>query len=293
MTAAMRPSPASCSESSSAPTPRSRSTTAGPSPRYTAARRAERCSFESISLCVVLRCQAQAVAHHPRRERRRLASASPASCPGAVLWMSQAGRPGTSVRRNASPESPVSCPDPRGAAGDRIPPRRTSPRSLKYWGRFRSTLLWILRSHAARPRCVRSAKSGAASRRSSVSSRRLWGAHSSVVTDSHDHAVDATIGTVAEHSRDTVRAEESYVANSIVSSGNLRTMKAAVKRRRHGVRASRLKGSRSRGGRFAEATTVSSQTPRPWVSMSLLAAGPGIASAPSGCAFGCNPGTPH
>ena len=79
----MRPSPASCSESSSAPTPRSTSTTAGPSPRYTAARRAERCSFESISLCVVLRCQAQAVAHHPRRERRRLASASPASCPGA------------------------------------------------------------------------------------------------------------------------------------------------------------------------------------------------------------------
>ena len=84
MTAAMRPSPASCSESSSAPTPPSRSTTARPSPRYTAARRAERCSFESISLCVVLRCQAQAVAHHPRRERRRLASASPVSCAGAV-----------------------------------------------------------------------------------------------------------------------------------------------------------------------------------------------------------------
>ena len=79
----MRPSPASCSESSSATTPRSRSTTARPSPRYTAARRAERCSFESISLCVLLRCQAQAVAHHPRRERRRLASASPVSCAGA------------------------------------------------------------------------------------------------------------------------------------------------------------------------------------------------------------------
>ena len=45
-------------------------------------------------------------------------------------------------------------------------------------------------------RCVRSGKRGAASRRSSVSSRRLWGAHSSVVADSHDHRVDATIATV-------------------------------------------------------------------------------------------------
>jgi hypothetical protein len=83
MTAAMTPSPASCSESSSAPTPRSSPTTARPSPPCTAARKAERCSFESISLCVVLRCPAQAVAHHPRRQRRRLASASPVSCAGA------------------------------------------------------------------------------------------------------------------------------------------------------------------------------------------------------------------
>ena len=59
----------------------SASTTAGPSPRYTAARRAERCSFESISLCVVLRCQAQAVAHHPRRERRRLREREPRVLP--------------------------------------------------------------------------------------------------------------------------------------------------------------------------------------------------------------------
>ena len=32
-----------------------------------------------------------------------------------------------------------------------IPPRRTSLRSRKYWGRFPSTLPWILRSHAGRP----------------------------------------------------------------------------------------------------------------------------------------------
>jgi len=35
------------------------------------------------------------------------------------------------------------------------------------------------------------------SRRSSLSSRRLWGAHSSVVANSHDHAVDLTVGIVA------------------------------------------------------------------------------------------------
>ena len=36
-----------------------------------------------------------------------------------------------------------------------------------------------------------------ARRRSSLSSRRLWGAHSSVVANSRDHAVDVTVGTVA------------------------------------------------------------------------------------------------
>jgi hypothetical protein len=41
----------------------------------------------------------------------------------------------------------------------------------------------------------------AANRRSSVSSRRLWEAHSSMVADSHDHALDATIVTVAKASR--------------------------------------------------------------------------------------------
>ena len=39
-----------------------------------------------------------------------------------------------------------------------------------------------------------------ARRRSSLSSRRLWGAHSSVVANSRDHAVDVTVGTVANHS---------------------------------------------------------------------------------------------
>ena len=97
------------------------------------------------------------------------------SSAGAVLWMSQAGRPGTSVRRNASPESPVSCPDPRGAAGDRIPPRRTSPRSRSDGAASGPRFCGF--SDATPPgRCVRSGKRGAASRRSSVSSRRLWGA---------------------------------------------------------------------------------------------------------------------
>ena len=71
------------------------------------------------------------MAHHPRRAAA--AWRAGASCPvlAQVLRMSQAGHPGTSVHRNASPDSPVSSRDPRAAAGDRIPPRRTSPRSRK------------------------------------------------------------------------------------------------------------------------------------------------------------------
>ena len=49
------------------------------------------------------------------------------------------------------PSRPVSCPDPRGAARDRRSRRDAPLRVLEVWGRFRSTLLWILRSHAARP----------------------------------------------------------------------------------------------------------------------------------------------
>jgi hypothetical protein len=117
------------------------------------------------------------------------------SCAGARLCGSQRrGRPGASVRRHASRESPVSSPDARGAAGGRIPPRRTSPRSPKRWGRFRSTFPKPLRQAATPARGTRPAR-----RRSSLSSRRLSGAHSSVIANSHDHAVDATVGTVAKH----------------------------------------------------------------------------------------------
>jgi hypothetical protein len=41
-----------------------------------------------------------------------------------------------------------------------------------------------------------------ASRQSSLSSRRLWGAHSSVVANSHDHAVDLAVETVAKRRRE-------------------------------------------------------------------------------------------
>jgi hypothetical protein len=61
-------------------------------------------------------------------------------------------------------------------------------------GRFRSTF------SAATPagRYARSGRRDAANRRSSVSSRRLWEAHSSVVAESYDHAVDGTIVTVGQ-----------------------------------------------------------------------------------------------
>jgi hypothetical protein len=157
MTAAMTPSPASCSESSSAPTRRSRSTTARPSPRYTAARRAERCSFESISLCVVLRCPAQAVAHHPRRERRS--------------W-----GPGPAAT-HLSAFSEVMGPLP-------VHVSEATPAG-----------------HYAR-----SGRRDAANPRSSVSSRRLGGAHSSVVANSHDHTVDVTVAIECDEGGRALRA---------------------------------------------------------------------------------------
>ena len=70
------------------------------------------------------------------------------SCAGAVLWMSQAGRPGTSVRRNASPESPVSCPDTRGAAGDRDP---AATHLSAFSEVMRPLPVHVFRSHAGRP----------------------------------------------------------------------------------------------------------------------------------------------
>ena len=48
--------------------------------------------------------------HQPRRERRRSASASPASCPGAGSVEVTGGTSRPSVRRNASPESPSPAP---------------------------------------------------------------------------------------------------------------------------------------------------------------------------------------
>ena len=110
--------------------------------------------------------------------------------------MSRAGRPDTSVRRNASRESPVLPrpsrrswrPDPAATHLSAfsevmgpllVHPSADSPKSRRH------TALSPFRE--ARP----------ASRRSSLSSRRLWGAHSSVVANSRDHAVDVTVGTVA------------------------------------------------------------------------------------------------
>ena len=76
---------------------------------------------------------------------------------GAVLWKSQArtSRHLSTPKRLARVARLLPRPSRRSWRPE-IPTRRTSPRSLKYRGRFRSTLLWILRSHAARPRCVRS-----------------------------------------------------------------------------------------------------------------------------------------
>ena len=64
-------------------------------------------------------------------------------------------------------------------------------------------------------RYARSGRRDAANRRSSVSSRRLWEAHSSVVADSHDHALDATIVTVALRNRARPRLRRPTGTNAI------------------------------------------------------------------------------
>jgi hypothetical protein len=168
MTAAMTPSPASCSESSSAPTPPSRSTTAGPSPRYTAARRAERCSSESISLYVVLRCPAQAVAHHPRRERRGWGPDPAATHPSAfsevigpvpvhVSEATPAGRYGP-FREARRCESAVACQQPSVVSSPQLRDRRGSrPRSrrdCRNRGRPVSTLERVSGCRLAVKRCA-------------------------------------------------------------------------------------------------------------------------------------------
>ena len=80
------------------------------------------------------------MAHHPRRERRRLASASPASCAGAgsVEVTGGTSRHPSTPKRLARVARLLPRPSRRSWRPE-TPPRRTSPRSLKYWGRFRST----------------------------------------------------------------------------------------------------------------------------------------------------------
>ena len=67
---------------------------------------------------------------------------------------------------------------------------------------------------AARP----SGKRGAASRRSSVSSRRLCGAHIFAIAGGQDRSVDAATATVAKRPSGVAPAERSYVAIGLVRS---------------------------------------------------------------------------
>ena len=84
---------------------------------------------------------------------RRLASASPVSCAGAVLWKSQARTSRHLRTPNRLARIARLLPRPSRRSWRReIPPRRTSPRSLKYWGRFRSTFPKPRRQAAARVR---------------------------------------------------------------------------------------------------------------------------------------------
>ena len=173
----MRPSRSELSESSSVRTPRSSSTTAGPSTRYTDRPKAERRgSFESISLRRSVALPGPAVAHHPRRERRRWAKHRP-------RVLRRAGLGDVKARTSRHLSAPKRVAD---VAASPRPSRRSwrpdpAATNLSVFSEVTGPLpvhvfLWILRSHGARPRCVRSGKRGAGPA-ASASSRRSWRAH--------------------------------------------------------------------------------------------------------------------
>jgi hypothetical protein len=76
---------------------------------------------------------------------------------------------------------------------------------------------------------VRLGKRRAASRPSCISSRRLCAAHSSVVADSHDHAADAAIGSVAKRKLAPAAAECWIVAKPIAPTRDGERVKAIAR----------------------------------------------------------------
>jgi hypothetical protein len=116
--------------------------------------------------------------------------------------MSQAGRPGllSTPKRLAQVARLLPRPSRRSWRPE-IPPRRTSPRSPKRRGRFRSTFPKPRRQAASPLREARRREPAVVCQQPS-----LWGAHSSVVANSHDHAVDLSVETVANRSRRCQRA---------------------------------------------------------------------------------------
>ena len=100
--------------------------------------------------------------------------------------MSRAGRPDTPVRRSAPRKSPLSGSRPSRRS------RRPDPAAthLSTLSEVMEPLLVHPSADSPKPRRQTSprpfSEARPASRRSSLSSRRLWGAHSSVVANSHD-----------------------------------------------------------------------------------------------------------
>ena len=122
-----------------------------------------------------------------------------ASCDRVLRWRKALWKSQARTSRHLSPPKRLArvarLPAPTLAA--QLQTGDPSATHLSAFSEATGTLpLHVFRSHAGRP-LRRYGKRGAASRRSSVSSRRLWGAHSSVVANSHDHAVDLTVETVA------------------------------------------------------------------------------------------------
>ena len=160
------------------------------------------------------------MAHHPRRERRRLASASPASCPGAgSVDVTGADVQAPQYAETPRPSRPSAAPTLAAQLETEIPPRRTSPRSLKYWAASGPVSEATLAG-----RCVRSGRL-APRAGGRLSAAAGCGEHtvrwSPAVTAT---GVGATIGTVAERSSGAGYRRDPDVAVALVRSGAFGTI---------------------------------------------------------------------
>ena len=109
------------------------------------------------------------------------------------------------------PKQPVHTPDETSASGDSASRDGAARLAVAVGGSRSSENGTVGRDAALIVEIHPLGNSGAASRRSWVSSRRLCGVHNSAAAGDHDHQVDTAAATVATRSRRCRRAGPAFV----------------------------------------------------------------------------------